>query len=224
LERNAASGFQRYGEEAVVSQFEVILFDVGGVLLTNGWDHVERTRVFELLGIDAADYEVRQRTHYVAWDTGLITAREFQDATIFYKPRTFSREQFWAAVLEQSQLLAGGAMGILEEIAASNKYLLGALNNEPRETNEYRFEKFGLNGLLRVRLSSCYLGLHKPDLPFYRRALDVLGSPAKRVLFIDDRVENVAAATEVGIHALLFEGAEKLRRELEELGVLTAQR
>jgi putative hydrolase of the HAD superfamily len=208
----------------VVSQFEVILFDVGGVLLTNGWDRVERTQVFERFGIDAADYEARQREEYVAWDTGLITAREFLDTTVFYKPRTFSREEYWAAILEQSQLLAGGAMGILEEIAASNKYLVGALNNEPRETNEYRFDRFGLNGLLRVRFSSCYLGLHKPDLPYYRRALDILGCPAKRVLFIDDRVENVAAAAEVGIHALLFTGAEKLRRELEELGVLMAQR
>ncbi|MDR3793820.1 MAG: HAD-IA family hydrolase [Terracidiphilus sp.] len=207
-----------------MSQFEVILFDVGGVLLTNGWDRYERGEVFARFGIDKAEYDARQREHYVAWDTGQITAREFQDATIFYKPRTFSREEFWAAVLEQSELLPDGALGILEEIAASNKYLLGALNNEPRETNEYRFEKFGLNGLLRVRLSSCYLGLHKPDLPFYRRALDILGCPAEQVLFIDDRVENVAAATDVGIHALLFEGAEKLRRELEELGVLTPQR
>jgi putative hydrolase of the HAD superfamily len=207
-------------EEAPVSQFKVILFDVGGVLLTNGWDRTERAEVFARFGIDKEDYETRQREAYVAWDTGRITAREFQDSTIFYKPRAFSREQFWQAVLDQSQLLPGGAMGILEELAASNRYLLGALNNEPRETNEYRFEHFGLNRLLRVRLSSCYLGLHKPDLPFYRRALDILGCRPEQVLFIDDRVENVAAAVEAGISALRFEGAEKLRPELEALGVL----
>jgi putative hydrolase of the HAD superfamily len=203
-----------------VSQFDVVLFDIGGVLLTNGWDRHERAKVFARFGIDAADYEARQRDLYILWDTGKITRDEFLNATVFYKPRPFSREEYWAAVLEQTQLLPDGAMGILEEIVASNKYLVGALNNEPRETNEYRFSHFGLSRSLRVRLSSCYLGLHKPDLAYYRRALDILDCAPERVLFIDDRTENVAAAREVGIQALLFEGEKKLRAQLEELQVL----
>jgi len=203
-----------------IGQFDVVLFDIGGVLLTNGWDRHERALVFERFGIDAADYDTRQRDLYEAWDTGKIPVDEFLDATVFYKPRTFSREEYWQAVLEQSQLLPGGAMGILEEIVASKKYMVGALNNEPRETNEYRFEHFGLGRFLSVRLSSCYLGLHKPDLAYYRRAIDILGVAPERILFIDDRTENVAAAAKVGIHALLFENAEKLRPELVALGVL----
>ena len=98
--------------------------------------------------------------------------------------------------------------------------MLGALNNEARETNEFRFESFGLRNYLKVALSSCYLGLRKPEPAIYRRALDILDGPAERILFIDDRVQNVAGAAAVGMKAIQFEGADGLRRELVRLGVL----
>ena len=97
--------------------------------------------------------------------------------------------------------------------------MLGALNNEARETNEYRFSHFGLRNYLRVALSSCYLGLRKPEPVIYQRALDILGRPAERILLIDDRADNVAAAEAAGMKAIQFVGAEALRRELEVLGV-----
>jgi putative hydrolase of the HAD superfamily len=123
-------------------------------------------------------------------------------------------------MLEQSKLLADGALGTLEELAASNKCLLGALNNEARETNEYRFKTFGLRNYFKLALSSCYLGLRKPDAAIYERALDILGRPAKRVLFIDDRTENVNAAMQVGLKAIRFDGSADLRHELTRMGVL----
>lgn len=203
--------------------FDVILFDIGGVLLTNGWDHLDRARVLERFGVDAEEYRERQAQYYEPWDTGRITADEFFTATIFHRPRPFSRDEFWQAVLGCSQWLEDGAVGILEEIAASNRYRVGALNNEPRETNLYRFEHFGLGRWLQLRLSSCYLGLHKPDPAFYRRAIDILGTEPQRILFIDDRISNVEAAGQLGIRALHYQGASGLRRELEELGVLAAK-
>jgi putative hydrolase of the HAD superfamily len=208
--------------------FDAILFDIGGVLLTNGWDHNERDSIFTRFAIDPDEYLARQSAMYEAWDLGKISAREFFDHTVFYTPRAFTYQQFWQAILDCSQVLEDGAMGILEEIAASNicrdgKCLLGALNNEPRETNQYRFEHFGLGRWLRVRLSSCYLGLHKPDPAYYHRAIDILGSEPQRILFIDDRIANVDAARQAGMQALLFEGSAKLRRELEGLGVLAVK-
>jgi putative hydrolase of the HAD superfamily len=123
-------------------------------------------------------------------------------------------------MLTQSKLQPDGALGILQELAASDKCLLGALNNETRETNEYRFNHFGLRDSFDVALSSCYLGMRKPEPAIYERALDILGRPAERILFIDDRAENVAGAMAAGMKSIRFEGAEALRRELEILGVL----
>jgi putative hydrolase of the HAD superfamily len=200
--------------------FDVILFDVGGVLLTNGWDHGERARVLEHFGLEVSEFEARHLAPYDAWERGAIPVKAYLDAAVFYQPRDFSPDEFFASMLTQSKLLPNGALGTLAELAASHKYLVGALNNEARETNEYRFQKFGLRAHLAVALSSCYLGLRKPEPAIYKRALDILGRPAERILFIDDRAENVAGAQAVGIKAVRFVGENELRRELVSLGVM----
>jgi len=200
--------------------FDAILFDVGGVLLTNGWDHRERTTVLEQFHLDRAEFEARHAVSNDAWERDAVDASAYLDATVFYEPRSFSREEFLDAIRAQSQLLPDGALGILRELSASNKCKLGALNNEARATNEYRFERFSLRANFEFAFSSCYVGLRKPGPAIYRRALDILGKPAERILFVDDRAENVAGAASVGMKAIRFEGESALRRELETLKVL----
>jgi putative hydrolase of the HAD superfamily len=200
--------------------FDVILFDVGGVLLTNGWDRGERAAAVAKFGLDAQELEIRHEKVFAAWEQSEIDANQYLDAAVFYKPRSFSRGEFFDFILAQSKLLEDGALKILAELSASNKCLLGALNNEARETNDFRFSKFGLRRYLRVALSSCYVGLRKPDPAIYRRALDILGSPPDRTLFIDDRQENVDGAATAGIKAMRFTGAEVLKAELGKMGVL----
>lgn len=199
--------------------FDVILFDVGGVLLTNGWDHGERAAVAAHFGLDAEALETRHAAVMDAWERGAIDLKEYLSATVFYEPRGFSREEFFAFMLAQSQPLLNGALPILQELAASNVCLIGALNNEARETNEYRFSHFGLRRYLKVAFSSCYLGLRKPEPAMYQRALEILGAKPERVLFIDDRRENVAGGSAAGMKAIQFCGADSLRAELKRLGV-----
>ncbi len=128
--------------------FDVILFDVGGVLLTNGWDHCERSVVLDQFHLDQAAFEARHAAPNDAWERDEIDAKAYLDATVFYEPRSFSHDEFFAAICAQSQLLPDGALGILKELAASDKCMLGALNNEAREPNDYRFEHFRPAGLL----------------------------------------------------------------------------
>jgi putative hydrolase of the HAD superfamily len=170
--------------------------------------------------LDRAEFEARHIKPYRAWEIGAISLQSYLQETIFYAPRSYTREEFFAAICAGSKLLPDGALGILHQLAASNQCLLGALNNEALETNEYRFTHFGLRKLFQVALSSCYLGLRKPEPAIYLRALDILGRPTKRILFIDDRAENVAAAAAVGMNAVLFKGADALRLELVKLEVL----
>ncbi len=200
--------------------FDVILFDVGGVLLTNGWDHAERAQVLQRFHLDVAEFEARHVKPYAAWEIGAISVESYLAESVFYEPRSFHSDEFFAAICAQSKVLSDGALGILEELAAADKCLLGALNNEARETNEYRFANFGLNRQFKVSLSSCYLGFRKPDAEIYKRALDILGRPPERILFVDDRAGNVAAAQAQGIKSIQFEGAEALRKELVGLEVL----
>jgi putative hydrolase of the HAD superfamily len=199
--------------------FDVILFDVGGVLLTNGWDHCERAAVLNQFHLELPEFEKRHGGPNDAWERDAISAEGYLDETVFYEPRSFSHEDFLAAIFAQSMELPNGGLGILQELAASGKYMLGCLNNEAREPNEYRFHEFGLRQYFDVALSSCYVGLRKPKPPIYRRALDILGVPAERILFIDDRPENAAAATAAGMKTIWFKGADNLRRDLEYLTV-----
>jgi putative hydrolase of the HAD superfamily len=199
--------------------FDVILFDVGGVLLTNGWDHCERALVLDQFHLDKADFEKRHAAPNDLWERDVISAENYLDETVFYEPRSFSREEFLSAICAQSVPLPHGGLGILEEIAASGKTLVGCLNNEAREPNEYRFRTFKLREYFDVALSSCYMGLRKPKPEIYRRAVDILGRAPERILFIDDRQENVAGAEAVGMKAIRFNGDTQLRRDLEILNV-----
>jgi putative hydrolase of the HAD superfamily len=200
--------------------FDAILFDVGGVLLTNGWDHRERASVIGQFGLDLADFEKRHPEPNDAWERDAISLDEYLQATVFYEPRGFSRDEFFRAMCAQSKPFENNGLGVLKEIAASCKYIVGTLNNEARATNDYRFEQYGIRKNIDVAFSSCYVGLRKPGQAIYKRALDILGTEGTRTLFIDDRAENAAAAAAAGMTAIRFEGADKLRGQLADYGVL----
>jgi putative hydrolase of the HAD superfamily len=199
--------------------FDVILFDIGGVLLTNGWDHRERAAVLDQFDLDKTEFEKRHPAANDPWERDLISAEAYLDETVFHEPRSFSHEDFLGAIFAQSVELPNGALGIVRELAASGRYMLGCLNNEAREPNEYRFRTFGLRPYFDVALSSCYVGLRKPKPEIYRRAVDIIGKPPARILFIDDRPENAAGGAAAGMKSIWFKGADTLRRDLEYLTV-----
>ena len=196
--------------------FDVVLFDIGGVLLTNSWDVRERAAAAAHFHLDAEEMQSRHAEIVELWERGGVAMSSYLDVTVFNEPRSFTRDEFIAFMLDQSKVLRGGAMSVLKELAGSGKHLLGALNNEAREPNEYRFNAFGLRDYFDIALSSCFLGLRKPDRAMYQRAIDIVGRPAERIVFIDDRPENVAGAKEAGIFAIHYSGEAALREELSQ--------
>jgi putative hydrolase of the HAD superfamily len=197
--------------------FDVILFDVGGVLLTNSWDVKERAAAAAHFQIEEADFQERHAEIIELWERGAVSMGTYLDVAVFYKPRSFSRDEFVAFMLDQSRLLPNGAMTFLKELAASGRYLLGSLNNEARELNEYRFKTFALREYFDIALTSCYIGLRKPDPAIYQRAIDIVGASPERILFIDDRPENIGGAKTAGLSAIRFAGLDAFRLEFEKL-------
>jgi putative hydrolase of the HAD superfamily len=196
-----------------------ILWDVGGVLLTNGWDHQQRDAVLQRFGLDHADFSARHAEVDAAWERDEISADEYMQRTVFYTPRTFTPADFLSAIREQSRVLDDSALGILRSLAASEEYVLATVNNESRILNDYRVAEFGLLDYFDGFFSSCYLALRKPDPKIYQVALDVLQRDPEDVVFIDDRPENAAAASSLGIHGIRYEGSAALARTLAQLGV-----
>jgi putative hydrolase of the HAD superfamily len=201
-----------------MNEISTILWDVGGVLLTNGWDHGGREEILARFSVDPAEFEARHPEANDAWEKGLITVDEYLKRTVFWKPRDFSPDDFFEAMKSASRVLDGTALPILETISMSQDVDLGMLNNEARELNEYRIEAFGLRGYFDFFFSSCYVACRKPSQQIYELALDVLQCEPEEVIFIDDRPPNVEAAASLGIHAIRYKEPAQLERELASLG------
>ncbi|HEY9127812.1 MAG TPA: HAD family phosphatase [Acidobacteriaceae bacterium] len=206
---------------ATAAPFDAILFDIGGVFLTNGWDHNERAIVLAQFSLDREAFEARHPEPNDELERDLITIDQYLDKTVFYEPRAFTHADFFAAMKAVSTPLApSNAISVLKDLAASDRYLLGILSNESRALHAYRMRHFGLGPLLDLQLSSAYLGMRKPEPAIYHRAIDIVGRPASRILFIDDRSGNTDAARSAGMAAIQFHSEEQLRAELRELQVL----
>jgi len=202
-----------------MAEISTILWDVGGVLLTNGWDHLERAAVLKKFQLDSDSFEPRHELANDEWEKGLITAEEYLLRTVFYEPRPFTPADFLQAMKERSLLLPHTAIRILQELAASEEIELAMLNNEARELNDFRIERFELGRYFDSFFSSCYVGLRKPDQKIFELALDVLQRDAEEVAFIDDRQGNCEAAEALGIHAIRYVDEAQCVQALEQLGL-----
>ena len=190
-----------------------IFFDIGGVLLTDGWGHDSRRAAAEKFGLDWEQYADRHEKVAHAIETNRMTLEQYLDRTIFYRPREFSREEFRAFIFAQSKEKSE-SIKIVERLAESKKYFLATINNEILELNLYRLEHFGLRQYFPVFFSSCFLGLRKPDEAIYRLALQVTQRSPGECVFIDDREVNLECPRELGLHTILFQNAAQLRSEL----------
>lgn len=202
-----------------VGSIRTLFWDCGGVLLTNGWDHHERAAVLEQFSLDSAAFEQRHPEANDAWEKGDISAEEYLQRTVFYAPRSFTTQQFVSAMQAQSIVLFKENLQIVAELAASKKYTISLLNNEARELNDYRIRTFGLRRYFSSFFSSCYVGLRKPGVAIFQRALDILQCDPGEALFIDDRKTNADAAASIGMHAIQMQTPAQLREELTRLGI-----
>lgn len=196
-----------------------IFFDLGGVCLSNGWDHEQRQVIAHDFGFDYEPFDSRHRQVVDSLERGQFTLQEYLDWTLFYAPRPFTRDEIVQAIYQISEPI-DDTLDLVRALRASGRYLLGTINNESRELNEYRIQRFGLCDLFSVFFSSCYLGLVKPQPEHYRRALQVTQRAADECLYVDDRPLNVEVARILGMHPIQFVSAEQLQHDLLAAGVV----
>src|SRR5262245_15626618 len=155
-----------------MSAISTIFFDIGGVCLSNGWDHEQRQTLAQQLGFDYPSFDSRHRQVIDSLERGQITLEDYLGWTLFYEPRPFGMQQAIDAI-QQLSTPFHETLAIVEALRNSGNYLLATLNNESRELNEYRIARFGLRALFSAFFSSCYLGLLKPQPEHYRRAMQI---------------------------------------------------
>src|ERR1700684_3247490 len=150
------------GEDSYVSTIHAIFWDVGGVLLTNAWDHTQRMAALEHFRLDEEEFHSRHEMVVSSFERGEISLDEYLDRTVFYRTRPFTREEFRDYMFSLSQPMPA-VLAFARTLADSGKYFMGTFNNESRELNQHRIEKYGLRGIFRLFVSSCFVGLRKPE-------------------------------------------------------------
>ena len=201
-----------------MSPIKAIFWDVGGVLLTNAWDRKQRETTLDHFGLDEEEFSDRHEMVVSSFERGKISLDEYLDRTIFYRSRRFTREQFKNYMLALSQPLPA-VLALAAELAQSGRYLMGTINNESRDLNLYRIEKFGLRSIFELFFSSCFVGLRKPEEGIYRLALETTQQTPDQCCFIDDRALNLEGARRMGMHTIEMDSIDQLRRDLKELGI-----
>jgi len=201
-----------------MSTITTIFFDIGGVLLTDGWGHDSRRAAADHFGLDWEEFRDRHEKVAHAIETNRMTLDQYLNRAVFYRPRSFTREEFRGFIFAQSQPKPE-SIEIAKQLAASKTSFMATINNEILELNSYRLEKFGLRAIFPVFFSSCFLGLRKPDEAIYRAVLQITQRNAGECIFIDDREVNLECPREMGFNTILFQGADQLRSQLHELGV-----
>jgi len=205
-----------------MSVVTALFWDVGGVILSNGWDRRSRAGAAKKFGIDWEEFQDRHDLAYPACEIGRISLDTYLQRTVFYRKRTFTREEFTDFIFAQSSELPE-SRAVLSEVAATGKYLQATINNEPLEINERRIQQFNLRREFKAFFSSCYLGVRKPDEGIYKLALEVTQRDPDECLFIDDRELNLECARQMRMRTIHFQNAAQLRQDLAASGVSIAQ-
>jgi putative hydrolase of the HAD superfamily len=197
----------------VMSEVTSLFWDVGGVVLSNGWDAPSRAAAARRFALDAEDFETRHDAESAAWEMGRITLEAYLDRVIFYRTREFSREEFTDFIFSQSTEKPE-TRALLDELTSERRYFMATLNNEAAELNAYRIRTFHLTRNFTAFFSSCYLGSRKPAEEIYRRALEITQRVPEECIFIDDRPENLEAPKLLGMRTIQFLNAAQLRADL----------
>jgi putative hydrolase of the HAD superfamily len=201
-----------------LSKITTLFWDIGGVILTNGWDRGSRRAAADTFHFDWEEFQDRHELTFPAFDSGHISLDEYLDRTLFYRSRSFTREEFSAFMFAQSKEYPE-PRAVLDKVARSGKYLIGAINNEPLELNEYRIEAFQLRRDFQVFFSSCYMHSRKPEELIFRMALRVTQRPAGNCVFIDDRPLNLESPRKLGMNVIHYQDAAQLRSDLQKYDV-----
>ena len=192
-----------------------LFWDVGGVLLTNGWDIKARHHASERFELDWQDFQRRHEEIVRDFEEGRVSLDTYIDTVVFHQPRTYARNEFREFMLRQSQSLEG----LLIVKGLVGKYTLATLNNESRELNLHRIATFDLPKYFSAFFSSSFLGVSKPHAKIYGAALDITQRVPEECLFIDDRAANLDPSQRLGMRTLHYQNATQCRRELARFGV-----
>jgi putative hydrolase of the HAD superfamily len=204
--------------------FEIttLFLDIGGVILTNGWDKVARKRTAEAFSLDIEELNERHHLTFDTYEAGKIDIDRYLDRVVFYTKRSFTRSEFKDFMFQQSQPFPE-MIALFRKLKEQYKLRIVTVSNEPRELNDYRIQTFDLRSLIDVFVTSCFVHLRKPDADIYRVAIDISQVRPDKTLYIDDRAMFVDEAKNLGLHGLQHVDYQSTIEGLKQYGLTLRQ-
>jgi putative hydrolase of the HAD superfamily len=197
---------------------KTLFVDIGGVLLTNGWDHHARRRAVKHFKLDWAEMEERHGLNFETHEEDKLTFNEYLDRVVFYEKRPFTRAEFRHFMFAQSKPLAG-MIELVRNLKAKYGLKIIVVSNESRELNAHRISTFKLAGFVDAFISSCFVRLRKPDADIFKLALDIAQTPARQIIYLENTAMFVQIAKSMGIRGLLHTDYQSTRAKLAALGL-----
>ena len=195
-----------------------LFLDIGGVLLTNGWDRHIRAQAAEKFGLDLDEMNERHHLTYDTYESGKLSLDEYLHRVVFYEERSFSPDEFKAFMYAQSQPFPK-MLELMRWLKNRHCLKIAAVSNEGRELTVYRVQQFKLEEVIDFFVSSCFVHYRKPDADMYRVALDIAQVRPEQVVYIDDRAMFVEVAQGLGIRSIIHKDYETTRKTLETFGL-----
>ncbi|MFZ5449500.1 MAG: HAD-IA family hydrolase [Thermodesulfobacteriota bacterium] len=195
-----------------------IFSDIGGVLLTNGWDRHMRQDAAISFGLDLEELNDRHKMSFDTYEEGKLNLDTYLNQVVFHQERPFTREDFKEFMFAQSKPKVE-MINLVSTLKWKYRLKTAAISNEGRELTIYRIRKFDLTALFDYFVSSCFVHFRKPDVDIYRIALDISQADPARSVYIDDRALFVEIAQSLGLHGIHHTDFAVTRRKLQELGL-----
>jgi len=200
------------------SPITTLFLDIGGVLLTDGWDHNARKRAAADFKLELAEMNDRHHLTFETYEEGKLTLEEYLGLVVFYKKRPFTRAQFRRFMFAQSKPYPE-MIELVRGLKARYGLNIVVVSNEARELNEYRIGKFKLNGFVDSFISSSFVHIRKPDADIFRLALDIAQAPARQVVYIENTPMFVQIAEGLGIRSILHTDYRSTCAQLAAFGL-----
>ena len=195
-----------------------IFLDIGGVLLTNGWDHLARRRASKHFKLQWTEMEDRHNLNFATYEEGKLTLEEYLGRVVFYQKRPFTRTQFRDFMFAQSKPYPE-MIEMLAQLKMRHGLKIAVVSNEARELNAYRIRKFKLDRLVDAFVSSCFVHIRKPDADIFRLALDIAQASAQEVIYIENTPLFVQVAEGLGIRSILHTDYRSTCSKLASFGL-----
>ena len=199
---------------------KALFLDIGGVLLTNGWDRSMRKRAAETFALDHAEMDERHHLTFDTYEEGKLSLDEYLQRVVFYEQRPFTPDDFKQFMFAQSQPYPE-MIELVKSLKAHYNLKIATVSNEGRELTLYRLHHFGLTEFVDFFVSSCFVHYRKPDADIYRIALDIGQIEPDAIVYVDDRPLFVDIANSLGMHGLHHKDYATTKQAMTGWGLLT---